>query len=224
MAREKRVMTQVPQAVEANPYEMFKTQVRLAGEKLGLSQDLLEIIETPERVLEVSIPVRMDDGHIKVFQGLPRSALPRPRALQGWDPLPPSGDRGRGQGPGRLDDPQMRGGGHPLRRRQRRDRLRAHEALRRRTEAATAIILPLIGSNRDIPAPDVNTNAKIMNWFMETATACGGEPMYAIVTRKDVAVGGAQGRREATGREVMIITQEVLARLGKKLEGTTVAV
>jgi len=81
-----------------------------------------------------------------------------------------------------------------------------------------------IGPNRDIPAPDVNTNAKIMNWFMDTATALRGEPMYAIVTGKDAAVGGARGRREATGRGVMIITQEVLARLGKKLEGITVAV
>ncbi len=228
MAREERVMTQVLQAVEANPYEMFKTQVRLAGEKLGLSPDLLEIIETPERVLEVSIPVRMDDGHIEVFKGYrvqhssvrgpckggiryhPAVTVDEVKALAGWMTLkcavvdiPFGGGKG-----GIVCDPMKLSEGE----------------LERLTRRYTAMILPLIGPNRDIPAPDVNTNAKIMNWFMDTATALRGEPMYAIVTGKDVAVGGARGRREATGRGVMIITQEVLARLGKKLEGITVAV
>ena len=228
MAREERVMTQALQAVEANPYEMFKTQVRLAGEKLGLSSDLLSIIETPERVLEVSIPVRMDDGHIEVFKGYrvqhssvrgpckggiryhPAVTVDEVKALAGWMTLkcavvdiPFGGGKG-----GIVCDPMKLSEGE----------------LERLTRRYTAMILPLIGPNRDIPAPDVNTNAKIMNWFMDTATALRGEPMYAIVTGKDVAVGGARGRREATGRGVMIITQEVLARLGKKLEGITVAV
>jgi glutamate dehydrogenase (NAD(P)+) len=228
MAREERVMTQALQAVEANPYEMFKTQVRLAGEKLGLSPDLLSIIETPERVLEVSIPVRMDDGHIEVFKGYrvqhssvrgpckggiryhPAVTVDEVKALAGWMTLkcavvdiPFGGGKG-----GIVCEPMKLSEGE----------------LERLTRRYTAMILPLIGPNRDIPAPDVNTNAKIMNWFMDTATALRGEPMYAIVTGKDVAVGGARGRREATGRGVMIITQEVLARLGKKLEGITVAV
>jgi glutamate dehydrogenase/leucine dehydrogenase len=228
MAREERVMTQALQAVEANPYEMFKTQVRLAGEKLGLSPDLLSIIESPERVLEVSIPVRMDDGHIEVFKGYrvqhssvrgpckggiryhPAVTVDEVKALAGWMTLkcavvdiPFGGGKG-----GIVCDPMKLSEGE----------------LERLTRRYTAMILPLIGPNRDIPAPDVNTNAKIMNWFMDTATALRGEPMYAIVTGKDVAVGGARGRREATGRGVMIITQEVLARLGKKLEGITVAV
>jgi len=228
MAREEQVMTQALQAVEANPYEMFKTQVRLAGEKLGLSPDLLSIIETPERVLEVSIPVRMDDGHIEVFKGYrvqhssvrgpckggiryhPAVTVDEVKALAGWMTLkcavvdiPFGGGKG-----GIVCDPMKLSEGE----------------LERLTRRYTAMILPLIGPNRDIPAPDVNTNAKIMNWFMDTATALRGEPMYAIVTGKDVAVGGARGRREATGRGVMIITQEVLARLGKKLEGITVAV
>jgi glutamate dehydrogenase (NAD(P)+) len=228
MAQEERVMTQALQAVEANPYEMFKTQVRLAGEKLGLSPDLLSIIETPERVLEVSIPVRMDDGHIEVFKGYrvqhssvrgpckggiryhPAVTVDEVKALAGWMTLkcavvdiPFGGGKG-----GIVCDPMKLSEGE----------------LERLTRRYTAMILPLIGPNRDIPAPDVNTNAKIMNWFMDTATAMRGEPMYAIVTGKDVAVGGARGRREATGRGVMIITQEVLVRLGKKLEGITVAV
>ncbi|MBC7318251.1 Glu/Leu/Phe/Val dehydrogenase [Candidatus Bipolaricaulota bacterium] len=207
---------------------MFKTQVRLAGKKLGLSPDLLAIIETPERVLEVAIPVRMDDGHIEVFTGYrvqhssvrgpckggiryhPAVTVDEVKALAGWMTLkcavvdiPFGGGKG-----GIVCDPTKLSEGE----------------LERLTRRYTAMILPLIGPNRDIPAPDVNTTAKIMNWFMDTATALRGEPMYAIVTGKDVAVGGARGRREATGRGVMIVTQEVLARLGKRVEGIRVAV
>ena len=214
--------------IAPNPFEMFKTQVRLGGEKLGLSPDLLAIIETPERALEVSIPVRMDDGHIEVFRGYrvqhssvrgpckggiryhPAVTVDEVKALAGWMTLkcavvdiPFGGGKG-----GIVCDPTNLSEGE----------------LERLTRRYTAMILPLIGPTRDIPAPDVNTSAKIMNWFMDTATALRGEPMYAIVTGKDVAVGGARGRREATGRGVMIITQEVLARLGKKLEGITVAI
>lgn len=216
------------QAAEANPYEMFKTQVRLAGQKLGLPQDLLQIIATPERVLEVSIPVRMDEGYTEVFVGYrvqhssargpckggiryhPAVTVDEVKALAGWMTLkcavvdiPFGGGKG-----GIVCDPTQLSEGE----------------LERLTRRYTAMILPLIGPNRDIPAPDVNTNAKIMNWLMDTATVLRGEPMYACVTGKDVAVGGARGRREATGRGVMIATQEVLARLGKDLRGTTVAV
>ncbi len=219
---------QALQAMEANPYEMFKTQVRLAGQKLGLPADLLKIIETPERVLEVSVPVKMDDGRIEVFLGYrvqhssargpckggiryhPAVTVDEVKALAGWMTLkcavvdiPFGGGKG-----GIVCDPAGLSEGE----------------LERLTRRYTAMILPLIGPSRDIPAPDVNTNAKIMNWFMDTATVLRGEPMYAIVTGKDVAVGGARGRREATGRGVMIVTQEVLARLGKDLRGATVAV
>lgn len=221
-------VAQALQAMEANPYEMFKTQVRLAGQKLGLPADLLKIIETPERVLEVSVPVKMDDGRIEVFLGYrvqhssargpckggiryhPAVTVDEVKALAGWMTLkcavvdiPFGGGKG-----GIVCDPAGLSEGE----------------LERLTRRYTAMILPLIGPSRDIPAPDVNTNAKIMNWFMDTATVLRGEPMYAIVTGKDVAVGGARGRREATGRGVMIVTQEVLARLGKDLRGATVAV
>ncbi len=226
--RKQGAVAEALQAVEANPYEMFKTQVRLAGEKLKLPGDLLELLATPERVLEVSVPVRMDDGHIEVFTGYrvqhssargpckggiryhPAVTVDEVKALAGWMTLkcavvdiPFGGGKG-----GIVCDPTKLSEGE----------------LERLTRRYTAMILPLIGPNRDIPAPDVNTNAKIMNWFMDTATTLRGEPMYAVVTGKDVAVGGARGRREATGRGVMIVTQEVLARLGRRLEGVTVAV
>lgn len=225
---EKGAMARALAAAEVNPYEMFKTQIRLAGAKLGLPQDLLEIIQAPERVLEVSIPVRMDDGHVEVFTGYrvqhssargpckggiryhPAVTVDEVKALAGWMTLkcavvdiPLGGGKG-----GIVCDPAKL----------------SEAELERLTRRYTAMILPLLGPWRDVPAPDVNTNARIMNWIMDTATALLGEPMYAIVTGKDVAVGGARGRREATGRGVMIITQEVLARLGRDLRGITVAV
>lgn len=172
--------------------------------------------------------MKMDDGHIEVFTGYrvqhssvrgpckggiryhPAVTVDEVKALAGWMTLkcavvdlPFGGGKG-----GIVCDPSKLSEGE----------------LERLTRRYTAMILPLIGPNRDIPAPDVNTNAKIMNWFMDTASALLGEPIYAIVTGKDLAVGGARGRREATGRGVMIVTKEVLARLGKELKDITVAV
>lgn len=215
-------------ATEVNPYEMFRTQVGLAGEKLRLPVDLLEMIKRPERVLEVSVPVRMDHGGIEVFTGYrvqhssargpckggiryhPGVTLDEVKALAGWMTwkcavvdIPLGGGKG-----GIVCDPTTLSEGE----------------LERLTRRYTAMILPLIGPQHDIPAPDVNTGARIMNWIMDTATALRGEPMYAIVTGKDLGVGGARGRREATGRGVMIVTQEILNRLGRGLPGTTVAV
>lgn len=215
-------------ATEVNPYEMFRTQVGLAGEKLRLPVDLLEMIKRPERVLEVSVPVRMDHGGIEVFTGYrvqhssargpckggiryhPGVTLDEVKALAGWMTwkcavvdIPLGGGKG-----GIVCDPTTLSEGE----------------LERLTRRYTAMILPLIGPQHDIPAPDVNTGARIMNWIMDTATVLRGEPMYAIVTGKDLGVGGARGRREATGRGVMIVTQEILNRLGRGLPGTTVAV
>ncbi|GAB4306874.1 MAG: Glu/Leu/Phe/Val dehydrogenase [Candidatus Bipolaricaulota bacterium] len=213
---------------EVNPYEMFRAQVDLAGEKLGYPADILEMVKRPERVLEVSIPVRMDDGRIEVFRGYrvqhssvrgpckggirfhPAVTIDEVKALAGWMTwkcavvdIPLGGGKG-----GVVCDPTTLSEGE----------------LERLTRRYTAMILPLIGPHHDIPAPDVNTNARIMNWVMDTATALRGEPMSGIVTGKDLAVGGARGRREATGRGVVIVIEELLARLGKGLAGATVAV
>ncbi|MBC7220848.1 Glu/Leu/Phe/Val dehydrogenase [Candidatus Bipolaricaulota bacterium] len=213
---------------EVNPYEMFRAQVDLAGEKLGYPADILEMVKRPERVLEVSVPVRMDDGRIEVFRGYrvqhssvrgpckggirfhPAVTIDEVKALAGWMTwkcavvdIPLGGGKG-----GVVCDPTTLSEGE----------------LERLTRRYTAMILPLIGPHHDIPAPDVNTNARIMNWVMDTATALRGEPMYGIVTGKDLAVGGARGRREATGRGVVIVIEELLARLGREVAGATVAV
>lgn len=214
--------------VEVNPYEMFRAQVDLAGEKLGYPGDILEMVKRPERVVEVSVPVRMDDGRIEVFTGyrVQHSSARGPykggiryslgvtmdevKALAGWMTwkcavvnIPLGGGKG-----GIVCDPTKLSEGE----------------LERLTRRYTAMILPVIGPQHDIPAPDVNTNSRIMNWIMDTATVLRGEPMYGIVTGKDLAVGGARGRREATGRGVVIVTEEILGRLGRKLAGATVAI
>ncbi len=213
---------------EVNPYEMFRAQVDLAGQKLGYPADILELVKRPERVVEVSIPVRMDDGRIEVFTGYrvqhssargpykggiryhPSVTLDEVKALAGWMAwkcavvdIPLGGGKG-----GIVCDPTRMSEGE----------------LERLTRRYTAMILPVIGPQHDIPAPDVNTNSRIMNWVMDTATALRGEPMYGVVTGKDLAVGGARGRREATGRGVVIVMEELLAQLGKRIAGTRVAV
>ncbi|KUK27237.1 MAG: Glutamate dehydrogenase [Acetothermia bacterium 64_32] len=222
------VRERAPAPSQVNAYEMFQAQVDLVGGRLGLPSDLVELLKRPERVLVVSIPVRMDDGGIRVFEGYrvqhssargpckggiryhPQVTVDEVKALAGWMTwkcavvgIPFGGGKG-----GIVCDPSSLSPGE----------------LERLTRRYTAMILPLIGPQRDIPAPDVNTGAREMNWLMDTASALRGEPMYAVVTGKDVALGGAQGRREATGRGVAIITQLVLERLGGEVKGATVAV
>ncbi|MFO8034903.1 MAG: Glu/Leu/Phe/Val dehydrogenase [Candidatus Bipolaricaulota bacterium] len=215
-------------APAVNPYEMFCAQVDLAGQRSGVRADILELVKVPERVLEVAVPIRRDHGGVEVFRGyrVQHSSVRGPckggiryhpgvtrdevMALAGWMTwkcavvdVPFGGGKG-----GIICDPTQMSVGE----------------VERLTRRYTAMVLPLIGPQRDIPAPDVNTNARTMNWIMDTATVMHGEPMYAIVTGKDVAVGGAQGRREATGRGVSVSTQALLGRLGRRVENTTVAV
>ena len=95
------------------------------------------------------------------------------------------------------------------------------EALTRRY---TAEIIDAVGPDKDIPAPDVNTNEQIMAWFMDTYSMHVGQATTAVVTGKPIAMGGSQGRREATGRGVMIITRESAKYLGLDLQGARVAI
>ena len=92
------------------------------------------------------------------------------------------------------------------------------------TRRYTAMILPLIGPERDIPAPDVNTNAEIMGWIMDTYSMFKGYTVPGVVTGKPIEVGGSLGRQEATGRGVMFMTREILHRLGMPIIGTKVAI
>jgi glutamate dehydrogenase (NAD(P)+) len=96
--------------------------------------------------------------------------------------------------------------------------------LARLTRRYTAMIMPILGPKRDIPAPDVNTDAQVMAWIADTASMLEGAAMLDIVTGKPLNMGGSQGRRQATGRGVAIVTSELLKRQGKVLSETTVAV
>jgi glutamate dehydrogenase (NAD(P)+) len=196
--------------------------------RLKLDPGIHDIMRQAERELTVSIPVVMDDGHVKVFTGYrvqhssargpckggiryhPDVDLAEVRALAALMTLkcavvdiPYGGAKG-----GVICDPSQM----------------SEDELCRMTRRFAAMIMPIIGSKRDIPAPDVNTNAQTMAWIADTVSALRGQTTMEIVTGKPIALGGSLGRKEATGRGVAIATRELLQRTGRKLEHTTVAV
>ena len=216
------------QDAEINPYEMMLQQLDLVQEYSDIPDGIWRILRHPERTLEVSVPITRDDGSIEVFTGYrvqyssargpckggirfhPGVTEDEVKALAGWMTwkcavvnIPYGGGKG-----GVSCDPT---------------RLTTAE-LERLTRRYAAMIYPLIGTRRDVPAPDVNTNAQVMNWIVDTAQFMAGESVPGIVTGKSIEMGGALGRREATGRGVMFVTLGVLQRLGIELEGATVAV
>jgi len=213
---------------QINPYEMMLKQLDLVQEQTDLPPDIWEILRQPERALEVSVPIVRDDGRIQVFTGYrvqyssvrgpckggirfhPGVTLDEVKALAGWMTwkcavvnIPYGGGKG-----GVACDPTGL----------------SRKELERLTRRYTAMIYPLIGVHRDIPAPDVNTNADVMNWIVDTASVLSGELVTGIVTGKAIALGGALGRREATGMGVMFTTLGVLERLGRDVENARVAI
>lgn len=211
-----------------NPYQMMLRQLDLARVHTSIPDGIWKVLRSPERSLEVSIPIIRDDGEIEVFTGYrvqyssargpckggiryhPGVTLDEVKALAGWMTwkcavanVPYGGAKG-----GVVCDPT---------------RLSERE-VERLTRCYTARILPIIGPKQDIPAPDVNTNASIMNWVVDTASQLRGEAVPGIVTGKSIELGGALGRAEATGRGVMFITIGVLQRLGIDLSHATIAV
>lgn len=224
-------MMSIPHGIEAeriNPYEMMLEQLNLVQQYTTFPQDVWEILRRPERALEVSVPIVRDDGTIQAFTGYrvqysaargpckggirfhPGVTLDEVKALAGWMTwkcavvnLPYGGGKG-----GIACDPA----------------LLSHRELERLTRRYTAMIYPLIGVHRDIAAPDVNTNAEVMNWIVDTAERLSGEAIPGIVTGKSIELGGAIGRREATGMGVMYVTLDALQRLGIDIEGARIAI
>lgn len=199
-----------------------------AARILDLDPGIWKILTKPKRQIIVSCPVQMDNGSIEVFTGYrvqynvtlgpakggirfhPSVTLDEVAALAAWmtwkcavAQLPFGGGKG-----GVICDPTTMS-------------KRELESLTRRY---TAEIIDAIGPEKDVPAPDVNTNEQIMAWFMDTYSMHVGHTSTAVVTGKPVAMGGSLGRREATGRGVMIITRESAKHLGFSLKGATVAV
>jgi glutamate dehydrogenase (NAD(P)+) len=199
-----------------------------AARILNLDPGIWKILTRPKRQIIVSCPVQMDNGAIEVFTGYrvqynitlgpakggirfhPDVTLDEVAALAGWmtwkcavAQLPFGGGKG-----GVICDPTTMS-------------KRELEALTRRY---TAEIIDAIGPEKDVPAPDVNTNEQVMAWFMDTYSMHIGHTSTAVVTGKPVAMGGSLGRREATGRGVMIITRESAKHLGLELKGARIAV
>ena len=196
--------------------------------RIGLDEGIHAILRQPERELTVSIPVMMDDGNIHVFTGYrvqhssargpckggiryhPDVYLDEVRALAALMTLKCAVvdiPYGGAKGGVHCEPAQM-----------------SENELSRMTRRFTAMIMPIIGSKRDIPAPDVNTNAQTMAWMADTVSMLRGQATMEIVTGKPIALGGSLGRLEATGRGVAMTTHELLKYTGRELPGTTVAV
>ncbi len=199
-----------------------------AARILDLDPGIWQILTHPKRQIMVSCPIQRDTGQIEVFTGYrvqynitlgpakggiryhPGVTLDEVTALAAWmtwkcavAQVPFGGGKG-----GIICDPASMS-------------KRELEALTRRY---TAEIIDAIGPEKDVPAPDVNTDAQIMAWFMDTYSMHVGHTSTAVVTGKPVEMGGSLGRREATGRGVMIIARESARHLGFDLKGSTVAV
>jgi glutamate dehydrogenase (NAD(P)+) len=215
-------------ATEHSVFAAMLQEFEGAARLLDLDPGIWKILTTPKRQIIVSCPVQMDNGVIEVFQGFrvqynitlgpakggiryhPGVTLDEVSALAGWmtwkcavAQLPFGGGKG-----GIVCDPTKMS-------------QRELEALTRRY---TAEIIDAIGPEKDVPAPDVNTNEQVMAWFMDTYAMHVGVASTAVVTGKPVEMGGSLGRREATGRGVMIITRESAKHLGFSLTGAKIAV
>lgn len=203
-------------------------QLDHVAERLSLDPGIHAILRQPERELTVSVPVVMDDGHIEVFTGYriqhssargpckggiryhPDVSLQEVRALAAlmtWKCAVVNIPYGGAKGGVQCDPRHM-----------------SQDELCRMTRRFTAMIMPIIGSRRDIPAPDVNTNAQTMAWIADTVSMLERKTVIDIVTGKPIPLGGSKGRKEATGRGVAITTGELLKRQGLNPSDTSVAV
>jgi len=199
-------------ASETNPYEAMLARFDVAAEKLGLDPGVYEILKSTDRELIVSVPCLMDDGSYRVFRGYrvqhnlasgpakggirfaPDLTLDEVRALAAWMTwkcavvnVPFGGAKG-----GVVCDPKALSLGE----------------LERITRRYTSSILDIIGPERDVPAPDVNTNEQVMAWIMDTYSMHVRHTVTSVVTGKPICLGGSRGRREATGRGVLFALQD----------------
>jgi glutamate dehydrogenase (NAD(P)+) len=211
-----------------NPFEAMQTRLKVAAELYGLEDALFKVFMAPNRAMIVSLPVMMDDGHWEVFTGyrvqhnIARGpakggirydmnvTLDEVKALSAWMTwkcavvdVPFGGGKG-----GIVCDPSKLSLGE-------------QERLTRRYIAE---IMDILGPDRDVPAPDMGTNAQTMAWVLDTYSMHVRHTENAVVTGKPVGLGGSLGRNEATGRGVLIVAREAMQRLGKPLAGATVAV
>lgn len=211
-----------------DPYENVVAVMEEAMEVGRIDKGMFEILKNPQRETKVYLPVEMDDGTVKVFEGfrVQHSNIRGPfkggiryhkdvtlnevKALATWMSLkcavvniPFGGAKG-----GIKVDPATL----------------SKRELRALTRRYTFAIAPIIGADTDIPAPDVNTNAQIMTWVLDTYSQLKGKPCPGVVTGKPLELGGSKGRPSATGRGIVISTKLLLAEDDRELEGTKIAI
>ncbi len=221
-------MTTEQVAARINPWQVAQRQFDLAAEKLNLDPGLRRVLREPRRELTVHFPVHMDDGSVQVFTGfrvqhnLGRGpakggiryhqdvSLDEVKALSMWMTwkcavvgIPYGGGKG-----GVIVDPKKLS-------------LKELEGLTRRFATEISV---LIGPERDIPAPDVNTNAQTMAWIMDTYSMHVGYTVPGVVTGKPISLGGSEGRNEATARGAVYCIVEAADHLGMDLRKSTVAI
>ncbi|MFN3373362.1 MAG: Glu/Leu/Phe/Val family dehydrogenase, partial [Chloroflexus sp.] len=213
---------------QINPFHVAQQQFDQAADMLHLPDDVRAILRVPQRELTVNFPVQMDDGSTRVFTGYrvqhnlsrgpvkggiryhPSVDIDEVRALAMWMTwkcalvnIPYGGAKG-----GVIVDPKQLSPGE----------------LERLTRRFATEISILLGPEKDIPAPDVGTNAQIMAWIMDTISMHRGYTVPAVITGKPVNVGGSLGRVEATGRGVMLMVREIVRKLNWPLAGLRVVV
>jgi len=213
---------------DLNPFRIAMRQFDTAAEKFGLDPGLREVLRRPRRALSLSLPVKMDDGSIRVFEGFrvqhsnargpckggiryhPNVTLDEVKALATWMTfkcaivnIPFGGAKG-----GIVCDP------HKL----------SKDELERLTRRYAYEISPIIGADRDIPAPDVYTDSQIMAWIMDTYSMTHGNSSPGVVTGKPTFLGGSFGRNEATARGCLFVIRSACEVTGVKLERATVAI
>jgi glutamate dehydrogenase (NAD(P)+) len=213
---------------EENPFEAMMSRFDYAAQRLSLDPGLYKVLRTPEKQIIVSVPIVRDNGEVDVYTGYrvlyntsrgpakggirfdTTVTLDEVTALAAWMTwkcavvnIPFGGAKG-----GVACDPFQLSNGE----------------LERITRRYTAAIIETLGPDSDVPAPDVNTNERVMAWIMDTYSMHKRHTVTAVVTGKPVEMGGSLGRREATGRGCMLVTREALKRLRIPIEGTRVVV
>jgi glutamate dehydrogenase (NAD(P)+) len=214
--------------LEKNPWLAAEARFDEAASRLNMDDGLRKVLRTPGKEITVHIPVQLDDGRLEVFTGYrvqhsiargpgkggirfaPDVTLDEVRALASWMTwkcavvnIPFGGAKG-----GVICDPNL---------------LSASE-LEKLTRRYTAELMDFLGPERDVPAPDVNTNDQVMAWIMDTYSMHARHTVTAVVTGKPMALGGSRGRPEATGRGCLIVIKQALKLFGKDPASTTVVI
>src|SRR5271157_4670166 len=213
---------------ELNPFRIAQIQFDMAAEVLKLDPGLRQVLRTPKRILEVSLPTKMDNGQVKVLTGFrvqhniargpgkggirfhPNVTLDEVKALAAWMTwktavmnVPFGGAKG-----GVICDPKRM----------------SKSELERMTRRYASEILPIIGPDQDIPAPDVYTDSQTMAWIMDTYSMMVGHTAQGVVTGKPISIGGSLGRAEATAQGLVYVVEEACKMKKISLRGATVAI